>query len=592
LPVVIDDTPDASARVPDRFRERQWSRLPGGENAPAFAERARRLLASEGANVAAAPERVVARRDPTPSVAKSGVLKWLVAGLGAVAVAAFAVFVALRTPPKETTVTPVAIPVTPSIPAAPKIDQSSVAVLPFTNLSDDKSNEYFSDGISEELLSVLQQIPGLRVAARLSAFSFKGANATAQEIGEKLGVAHLVEGSVRKSGKSVRLTVRLTRAATGDQLWSESYTRNVKDMFAVQSELAQTVVEQLRGQLGGGLDASTKAELKAQVQAAGKGGTKNADAYQLYLQGTFFLNQFSLDTAIRAADFLQRAVERDSKFALAWAALSRAGSVRGGYGATRRDVDEGFALARRAAARALELQPELAAGHLARVTVLLWYDFDWKGAAESLRRAERVAPTDPDVLAAAANVAYTFGQSEKAVDLAGRAVSLDPVNAEMRIVSGFSLEGAGRYDDAIAEFQRAIELSRTTAWGYAGVGMMRLRQERFDEALRQAEQESNEWSRLCVQAQALWALQRKDEADAALARLIATFADTAAYQIAEVYAYRRENDRAFEWLERAYRQRDAGLAWTRSDRSLARVHDDSRWPAFLKRVGLADGQLK
>src|SRR4029077_18536191 len=143
------------------------------------------------------------------------------------------------------------------------------------------------------LLSVLQQIPGLRVAARLSSFSFKGKNATAQDIGEKLGGAHLVEGSVRKSGKSVRITVRLTRAATGEQLWSESYTRNVKDMFAVQSELAQSVVEQVRGQLGGGLDAAKKAQVHAQVRAAGKGGTKNADAYQLYLQGTYFLNQFS-----------------------------------------------------------------------------------------------------------------------------------------------------------------------------------------------------------------------------------------------------------------------------------------------------------
>src|SRR5262249_24502519 len=192
--------------------------------------------------------------------------------------------------------------------------------------------------------------------------------------------------------------------------------RNVKDMFAVQSELAQTIVEQLRGQLGGGLDASTKAELKAQVLAAGRGGTKNADAYQLYLQGTFFLNQFSLDTAVKAADFLRRAVDRDPKFALAWAALSRAGSVRGGYAATKRDVDEGFALARRAADRALALQPDLSAGYLARLNVQSWYDFDWKGAADSLQRAEKVAATDTDVLAAAAGLAYTFGQSLKAIN--------------------------------------------------------------------------------------------------------------------------------------------------------------------------------
>jgi TolB-like protein/Tfp pilus assembly protein PilF len=465
-------------------------------------------------------------------------------------------------------------------------------VLPFTNLSDDKNNEYFSDGISEELLSVLQQIPGLHVAARVSSFSYKGRNATAQEIGGKLGVAYLVEGSVRKAGKTVRLTARLTRTANGEQVWSDSYTRELKNMFAVQSELAQTVVEQVRGQLSGGMDASMKAEVQAQVRDAAKGGTKNADAYQLYLQGIYFLNQFSLESAVRAADLLQRAVDRDPKYALAWAALSRAGSVRGGFATTKRESDDAFALARRAADRALALQPELSAAHLARLNVQTWYDFDWKGAADSLRRAEKTASMDPDVLAAAAGLAYTFGQTQKAVDLARQAVSLDQMNAEMRITLGFSLESAGLYDEAIAELQRAVELSRTIAWGYAGVGLMRLRQERYDEAMREAEQESNEWSRLCVQAQILWAMQKNAEADAALARLIAAYADTAAYQVAEVYAYRRENDRAFEWLDRAYRQRDSGLAWARSSRSLERVHDDPRWPAFLKKVGLADEQLR
>jgi TolB-like protein len=335
LPVVIDDTPDASARVPDRFRERQWSRLPAGRNAEAFAERARRLMEGGGAGVAAATEPTLARSTATPAVMKSRLSPWLVAGLGAVA-AAIVAFIALRAPVQEPAIVAVtkSVPEPAPAPTVPKPDLNSVAVLPFTNLSDDKANEYFSDGISEELLSVLQKISGLRVAARLSAFSFKGKNATAQEIGEKLGVANLVEGSVRKSGKSVRISVRLSRAATGEQLWSESYTRDLKNIFAVQSELAQTIVEQLRGQLGGTLNASAKAEIEAQVRAAGKGGTKNAEAYQLYLQGIFFLNQFSSDTAVRAADFLERAIERDPAFALAWAALSR------GLGARRNCHDQ------------------------------------------------------------------------------------------------------------------------------------------------------------------------------------------------------------------------------------------------------------
>src|SRR5947207_7629113 len=169
-------------------------------------------------------------------------------------------------------------PTTPPTTAAP-ITNKSVAVLAFANLSDDKGSEYFSDGISEELLTVLQKIPGLHVAARTSAFSFKGKNATAQEIGQKLGVAHLVEGSVRKAGDVVRIAARLTQADTGEEQWSENYTRNLKDVFAVQTEIAQTIVEQLRGQLtGGAANPTTKAEIQAEVRAAVKGGTKNVEA--------------------------------------------------------------------------------------------------------------------------------------------------------------------------------------------------------------------------------------------------------------------------------------------------------------------------
>src|ERR1700719_2110716 len=178
-------------------------------------------------------------------------------------------------------------------------DQKSVAVLPFVNLSDDKGSEYFSDGISEELLTVLQKIPGMHVAARTSAFSFKGKNATAQEIGQKLGVAHLVEGSVRKSGDAVRIAARLTRADSGQELWSENFTRDLKDVFAVQTELAQTIVEQLRGRFGGA-DAGAKEKIQAEVQAAEKGGTKNGEANKLYLQGRFFEKRHS-DKSTREA---------------------------------------------------------------------------------------------------------------------------------------------------------------------------------------------------------------------------------------------------------------------------------------------------
>src|ERR671935_1525767 len=197
------------------------------------------------------------------------------------------------------------------VPKAGALPEKSVAVLAFANLSDDKGSEYFSDGISEELLTVLQKIPGLHVAARTSAFSFKGKNATAQEIGQKLGVAHLVEGSVRKAGDVVRIAARLTKTTSGDEVWSENYTRNLKDVFAVQTELAATIVEQLRGQLTGGGASTAKEVIQAQVQAAEKGGTKNVEAHQSYLQGRFYGDRHSEKSAAEALVAYKRALELD-----------------------------------------------------------------------------------------------------------------------------------------------------------------------------------------------------------------------------------------------------------------------------------------
>src|SRR6059058_4879321 len=241
-------------------------------------------------------------------------------------------------------------------------NEKSVAVLAFANLSDDKGSEYFSDGVSEELLTVLQKIPGMRVAARTSAFSFKGKNATAQEIGQKLGVAHLVEGSVRKSGDAVRIAARLTRADTGQELWSENFTRNLKDVFAVQSELAETIVAQVRGQLTGGAAApADKEKIQAEVQAAEKGGTKNVDAHQLYLQGRFYENRHSEKSAREALAAYQHAVELDPRFALAWAGVARTHTWIAGFAAEggQKTFDAHLASARDAITRALAIEPDL-----------------------------------------------------------------------------------------------------------------------------------------------------------------------------------------------------------------------------------------
>jgi adenylate cyclase len=475
------------------------------------------------------------------------------------------------------------------------IPQQSIAVLPFENLSDDKGSEYFSDGISEELLTVLQKIPGLHVAARTSAFSFKGKHATAQEIGQKLGVAHLVEGSVRKAGDVVRIAARLTQANTGEEQWSENYTRNLKDVFAVQTELAQTIVEQLKGQLTGGTaNPEAKAAIQAQVQAAEKGGTKNVEAHEAYLQGRFFLNRHSEKETDQARAAFGRAVQLDPKFALAWAGLAQTHVWDCNYATEggQKEFNEHLAAARDAVARALALEPDLPDALFPKATIETNFDYDWKGAAETLRKALALAPQDPALLMWAGNLAGARGEQTQALDLFRRAVALDPVNAQARAFLATSLSASGHQEEARAEYERVVELNPSAPNSQAGIGLAYLLEGKFEEAAAAAQKDAADWARLLIVSCARWAQKRVPESDAALAELIAQTSETGAYQIAEVYAYRNDKDKAFEWLERARSQRDAGLPGLRGDSLLPNLHDDPRWNAFLRTMGLADDQLK
>jgi len=476
-----------------------------------------------------------------------------------------------------------------------EVNAKSVAVLAFANLSDDKGSEYFSDGISEELLTVLQKIPGLHVAARTSAFSFKGKNATAQEIGQKLGVAHLVEGSVRKAGDAVRIAARLTQANTGEEQWSENYTRNLKDVFAVQTEIAQTIVEQLRGQLtGGATNPTTKAEIQAEVRAAEKGGTKNVEAHEAYLQGRFFLNRHSEKETDQARTAFERAVELDPKFALAWAGLAQTHVWDCNYATEggQKGFNEHLAAARNAVERAIAIEPDLPDALYPKAMIETNFDYNWKGAAETLRKALALAPQDPALLMEAGNLAQARGELTQGLDLFRRAVASDPVNAQARAFLASSLSGSGHQEEARAEYAREIELNPSAPNSYAGMGTTYLLQGKFEEAATVAQKDIADWGRLLMVSCARWGQKRIPESDAALAELIAKFSETGAYQIAEVYGYRNDKDQAFEWLERARRQRDAGLPGLRADTLLPNLHDDLRWDAFLRKMGLADDQLK
>jgi len=484
-----------------------------------------------------------------------------------------------------------------AVPAAPANapDQKSVAVLPFVNLSDDKGSEYFSDGVSEELLTVLQKIPGMHVAARTSAFSFKGKNATAQEIGQKLGVAYLVDGSVRKSGDAVRIAARLARADTGEELWSENFTRNLKDVFAVQSELAETIVAQVRGQLTGSAAGSAdKEKIQAEVQAAEKGGTKNVDAHQLYLQGRFYENRHSDKSTREALAAYQHAVELDPRFARAWAGVARTHTWIAGFATEggQKAFDAHLASARDAVARALAIEPDLPDALYARAWIETNFDFNWSAATQTVSKAMALAPADPNVLIAAANLETALGNTDRAIEIYGKAVELDPVNAQSRSFLAFGLANTKRFADARAEYARVIELNSSAPWAHAGLGLGYLLENKFEEAATAAQADAGDWCRLLIVSCARWGQKRVAESDAALAELTRNDSETAAYQIAEVYAYRGDKDKAFEWLERARRQRDPGLGNLRRDPLVENLHSDPRWNAFLRTMGLADDQLK
>jgi TolB-like protein/tetratricopeptide (TPR) repeat protein len=464
---------------------------------------------------------------------------------------------------------------------------NSVAVLPFDNLSEDRENEYFSDGISEELLTVLQKIPGLHVAARTSAFSFKDRKTTtAQEIGQKLGVANLVEGCVRKADNTVRIAARLSRAATGEQLWSESYTRNLKDVFAVQSEIAQTIVAQLRGKLGGAV--------AERVQATVLGGTTNPAAYEQFLQGRYYLNRFSIADLDKGRAFLERACELDPNFPLAWALLSQVWTLKTGWSdrLTRAEFVADLAHARETAERALQLDPDLPEALTARFSIQFLFDFDWKGGAETIKRAQALAPSDPVILISAAQVAGIFGDHARAVDLARQAVALDPVNAQVRVYLANALLQARRPAESRAAYERVTELNPSAPWAFAGSGMAYLVEGKNAEALAAAEHETSEFARLVVSAVALWNLHRKAESDVLLASLIRDNSDGGAYQIAEIYSCRGDKEQAFAWLERARRQQDGGLAYYPNDPLLDPLRSDPRWAAFQRSLGRAADQLK
>ena len=471
----------------------------------------------------------------------------------------------------------------------PKLDATvpSIAVLPFVNMSRDQENEFFADGLSEELLNVLAKIAGLRVASRTSAFSFKGVRTDIPTIAQKLGVEHLLEGSVRKAGNRVRITAQLIEVATDSHLWSETYDRELTDIFAVQDDIAQSVVVELRRAL---LDTKAPAAHAAQaareVATAAQGRGEDAAAYQLYLEARSRTFRVTKTDNARGIDLFEQALAMQPDFALAWAGLSRAhgGSVAAGFASAR----TGYEAARTAALRALELSPQLIEGLVALGHVKASADLDWKGADACFREAIDLAPGSVTGLLPSSWLAAAFGRMDQAIALARRVVELDPLAASGHVRLARLLGEVGAFDEAESCLATGRQLGPAGPRFQGVQGRIRLYQGRYAEAFAAFEHESIDWERKTGMALALCGSGPKAAADAALQELIATDAETAAIQIAEIYAFRNETDAAFEWLERAFVQQDHGVSLLRNSTVFRRLYDDPRWQPYLAKVGLAD----
>ena len=474
----------------------------------------------------------------------------------------------------------------PARPAAPATtEQPSVAVLPFVNRSGDPEDEYFSDGLADELLSVLVKIRGLRVAARTSSATFKGRNVTIAEVGRALNVASVLEGSVRKAGNRVRISVQLVKVEDGYPMWSETYDRTLDDIFAVQDDIAQSVVKELRTTLLGAVpDTDASGEARAEVAAAARGRGQNAEAHRLYLQGKHLMERYTQADTARGIAYLEEALALDPAHAPAWVALANAHIMEAGYGWA--PAAEGWRRAREAVERALSLAPDLAEAHVALGQIQRLFDWDWKGADRSSRRAVELAPGNAEVLRQAGVLAHGLCRFEEAADLVRRAIEQDPLSSQAYGQLGHVYRAMGRLAEAEQGFRKSLELAPQRITTHLMLAILHADQGRAAEALAEAHLEPAKWARLLSLAYVHHKAGRQAEEDEALRKLEAEHAEDSAYQLAVIYALRGDQDAAFAWLDRGLAQRDAGMSLAYSEPVFRPLHGDPRWAEFVRKVGI------
>src|SRR5215470_1172322 len=424
----------------------------------------------------------------------------------------------------------------------------SIAVLPLVNTSGDPSNEYFSDGLSEELIAVLAKIPELKVIGRSSSFFFKGKSSDSTAIGQKLGVANLIEGSVRKQGDRVRIVAELISAADGRSLWSETYDRELKDVFAVQTEIAKSVAEQMKVKL-----------LGERQQSDAAASTENLAAHNAVLQADFYFKQLTPESVQRAIQFLEEAVRLDPNYAFAYAKLSQAWRQ---YAASfaRDDARKAYEEARRTAEKAVSLAPDLAEVRMAMGFLAFTPDLDFRAAEREFRRVLESSPNDAAAKSYLGAALSAQGRLAEAEQTCREALSLDPLGTPAWYNIGRVVVGLGRYHEAEELFRKGLEIQPQASRFHSYLALLDIIQNRPEQAMTNARLETGGFWRDYAIALVQQTQGERAEADAALNDFIVRDSVGAAFQIAVLYAARKNPEKMFEWLDRAYAEHDSGLS--------------------------------
>ncbi|MGB2676699.1 MAG: protein kinase [Candidatus Acidiferrum sp.] len=459
--------------------------------------------------------------------------------------------------------------------AAAPVVAPSIAVLPFADLSPGHDQEYFSDGLAEEILNDLAKVPNLKVVARTSAFQFKGKNEDLQVIRQKLNVGNVLEGSVRMEGKRVRITAQLIKADDGFHLWSESYDRDLRDVLTVQDDIAKAVTSALQVKL---LSGDSPAILPTSR-------TTSPEAYQYLLQARNFATRMDKVSQQKALEHANMAIRADPRYAAAYAVRAGLTVTSGAGGWT--EYSEAIENARRDIEKAIELDPNLADAYRVLSRIQSFADSDCRAAEITLKRALELASGNAENLATGAVIANCLGHQEEAVGLLRQAIALDPLVAGRYRQLAQYLRDLSRYKESHAALEKALDLNPNEVWAHETRGEVYLLQRRPQEALTEMAKEPAGCMHDLGMSLAFHDLGRNEESDVALASLISQNRNACPYQITQGYAYQGDVNKAFDWLNRAYWQHDAGLCQIKTDLLLKNIRGDLRYGRMLKALKLA-----